>query len=254
MYVTMGFLVGAYIFKNPSFGKMIPVVHGNPQYDYMLPVFILLKIPPGIRAVIFAAILAAVMSSMDSAINSLSAATMRDFFEKFVNFGDDNRKYLFFSRLTTVFWGTFVTVFAFAFGGGSKTIVESINAIGSMFYGPILAAFLLGVATRRTSGVGVITGVVFGVATNLILKHFFGNNLSWMWWNLSGFVVTFVVALAVSIFVPEDKLEKINQLIVWTSDHLAEEKRWIPTYAALAGYFVFMLLLAYFVPKMVTGG
>lgn len=44
-----------------------------------MPVFVLLKVPTGLRAILFAALLSAAMSSLDSSLNSLSAVTMEDF-------------------------------------------------------------------------------------------------------------------------------------------------------------------------------
>lgn len=251
LYVLMGVLVGAYVFENPAFQNYIPVVDGNPNYDYMLPIFILGNIPHGVRAVIFSAILAAVMSSMDSAINSLSAASMRDFFEKLVDFGEKPKKYLFFSKATTVFWGAFVTVSAFIFGGGGKTIVESINTVGSMFYGPILAAFLVGVVYKRANTTSVITGVILGVGANIICWQYFPD-VHWMWWNLIGFGVAMNAAILLSFIGKQVDHEKVEHLIIWTSDHTADEDRWMPRYALLTIYFVFMLLFAYYLPKILT--
>jgi len=47
--------------------------------DYLVPQFILLYLPQGLRALIFASLLSAAMSSLDSALNSLSASTVHDF-------------------------------------------------------------------------------------------------------------------------------------------------------------------------------
>ena len=51
------------------------------QLDRLVPQFILLELPSGARGLLFAALLAAAMSSLDSALNSLSASTVRDFIE-----------------------------------------------------------------------------------------------------------------------------------------------------------------------------
>ena len=80
------------------------------------------------------------MSSLDSALNSLSASTMRDFIQKWRP--ESNQIKL--GKIVTLIWGVMIIMFAFIVGGISDTVIEAINKIGSAFYGPILAAFLVG--------------------------------------------------------------------------------------------------------------
>jgi len=57
-------------------------------------------------------------------------------------------------------WGVICVGFAFMAGHISGTVIEVINKVGSLFYGPILAAFILGMLIRRTHGLRVKIGVV----------------------------------------------------------------------------------------------
>ena len=64
------------VFQNsPELIERVP--YNKP--DYLVPQFILLYLPQGLRALIFASLLSAAMSSLDSALNSLSASTVHDF-------------------------------------------------------------------------------------------------------------------------------------------------------------------------------
>ncbi len=101
------------------------------------------------------------------------------------------------SKLTTVAWGLMITGFAFLVGRISTTIIESINKIGSAFYGPILAAFLVGVLSRKANAQGVLSGILAGVGLNLVLWLGFPG-IHWMWWNCFGCLTTAFVALLVS--------------------------------------------------------
>jgi len=76
------------------------VPHNKP--DYLVPQFILLFLPQGLRALIFASLLSAAMSSLDSALNSLSASTVHDFIAPRLKKKD---RLLLISKLTTVSWG-----------------------------------------------------------------------------------------------------------------------------------------------------
>lgn len=208
--------------------------------DYLVPELVVRLVPSGIRAVLIAAMLAAAMSSLDSALNSLSAATMRDFIQ-----GDrplEGSRVLFLSKLTTVVWGAVITGFAFLVGGLADTVLEAINKIGSAFYGPILAAFVLGVLSSRVRAAGALAGVVAGVGLNLTLWisdatiHFF-------WWNAFGFLVAVVVALVHARLGggQAPAAEIVRRYTLRGSGLLAAERAWIGWYAVLGVMFLIIL-------------
>lgn len=96
------------------------------------------------------------------------------------------------SRLTTVGWGVVITICAFFAGEIAETVIESINKVGSAFYGPILAVFTIGVLSKRNYRYFIFIGIIAGVLFNVCLWIFF-QNIFWMWWNLFGFAVTILV-------------------------------------------------------------
>ena len=232
LYVLMGVTVGAAFQLSPELRASVP--YDKP--DYLVPQFILLNLPAGVRALIFAAMLAAAMSSLDSALNSLSAATMRDFLEKRIKKPSNP---LLLSKLTTVAWGIAITGFAFIAAGISETVIEAINKIGSMFSGPILAAFLVGVLSKKAHARGIIYGIVAGVAFNLFLWLGF-EDIYWMWWNLFGFLMTSAVALVLSGIITSPQPDNVDKYVLNWNDILKEERRWMVTYALLIFYFLLM--------------
>ena len=147
-YVLLGIAASALYFQSAELRAAVP----DDQLDALIPNLILLHLPQGVRAVVIAAILAAAMSSIDSGLNSLSAATVRDFIER----GRElpQRQLFIMSKVTTVVWGVVITAFAFAVGSISDTVLEGINKIGSLFYGPILAAFIMGILSKRAQWFG----------------------------------------------------------------------------------------------------
>ncbi len=245
-YILMGMAVGAVYLHSSELRATIPGDH----LDYLIPQFILQQLPSGLRAVLFAAILAAAMSSLDSALNSLSASTMRDFIEK----GRDlsGKRILFLSKLTTVFWGFVITGFAFVVGNISDTVIESINKIGSAFYGPILASFLMGVLSKRVNATGVFVGVLAGVGFNLFLWLSLPE-VYWMWWNLFGLLISVVTTIIISRMTAFPLPEQINNYTLKGSGMLKQERRWIVCYALLVIYFViilsFMILVQKYTPS-----
>lgn len=241
-YCALGIAVGAAVLADDEMMKLIP------EPDYMVPVFVLEGMPHGLKALIFAAILAAAMSSLDSALNSLSASTMQDFVERYLA-KDTKISYVTLSKITTVAWGVLIIVFAFVLGG-DETVVERINKIGSAFYGPILAAFLVGVTLRFVSGPGIVCGIVAGVGLNLVL-WIFVPGVMWMWWNATGCVVAVGVAVAVSLAIPQRwDADSPRDLLVWDTLDRKLERRWLPLYGALVLYFGLILALCAFAPRI----
>jgi len=209
LYVVMGVLVGA-VFTQPELLKPIAgvlqtdsnmlqnILSENP--DRMVPLFILGYLPHGIIGFIFVAIMAALMSSLDSGLNSLSAVTMKDIYQKFIKPNAPERHYLRVSKTITIFWGVFAIGAALlmteATQAARQTTIVLINAVGSMLYGPILAAFLLGMFSKKMSARGVKAGILSGIFVNILLWVF--TSVSWMWWNVSGFLVAVLAALTVN--------------------------------------------------------
>jgi SSS family solute:Na+ symporter len=232
LYVLLGIAMWAVYQHAPELSASVSAENA----DFLVPQFVLLYVPTGIRALIFAALLAAAMSSLDSALNSLSAATMRDFIEPQI---DSSSRLLLFSKLTTVGWGVFITAFAFLVEHISATILESVNKIGSAFYGPILATFLVGVLSKRVSPQGVLLGLPAGVGLNLFLWTS-APGVHWMWWNFFGFAVTAGVALGWS-FLPGRRAPHPSDKYVLGADQLEAERKWLPVYIVLVGYFCLIL-------------
>lgn len=247
LYIVLGIACGAVYAAEPELRAAVDA-HGNP--DYLVPEYILRMLPEGLRAVLIASILAAAMSSLDSALNSLSAATMRDFVESRTELSGD--RLLRLGKIVTVIWGVLITAAAFVAGSGAQTVVEKINALGATFYGPILAAFLMGILSRRSTARGIISGVVAGIAVNLVLKYA-TPTLFWMWWNLSGLVVSVLVTIVVSRLGPPPPAECLDGTVLSFEGILAEERQWLGTYAILIGYFVVMVVIVLFAHHLAPG-
>ncbi|MBT8223729.1 MAG: sodium transporter, partial [Eudoraea sp.] len=71
------------------------------------------------------------------------------------------------------------------------------NKISSVFYGPILAAFILAILTKKTHALGANIGIVVGVLFNIYL-WLYVPQVFWFWWNALGCLMTILVALGVS--------------------------------------------------------
>ncbi|MDW3192861.1 MAG: sodium/solute symporter [Cytophagales bacterium] len=201
LYCLMGLVIGTYVLTTPEFLAKIP----SDQVDLMIPIFIRDYLPHGIIGLLIVAILSAAMSSLSSAINSLSAVTTEDILVGNKEVSDE--LYARYSKGASLFWGVVCIVLAFFAGDIADTVIEAINKIGSVFYGPILATFIAAVGLKFIKARAMNIGLVLGVGVNIFLWLVVGDNLFWFWWNLVGAVVTLGVALLAAMVMKETSTE-----------------------------------------------
>ena len=242
-YLGMGLIIGAFAYQNQEFRNMIP----PDKLDYLVPIFVLNYLPHGIIGFIVIAMLAAFMSSLDSSINSLSAATMNDLYKRYIRPGSEDGHYFLWSKVLTVFWGAVCTGFAFVVGNISDTIIEAINKVGSLFYGPVLAAFILGILFRKSNAAGVKIGVVSGIAINLILWLGFPG-VSWLWWNVTGSLSAIILGYSWSLLFPDGIEADAEEL-----HRPGEHGGWAAGYILLLLYVFFMIAASYICERIWLG-
>lgn len=142
--------------------------------DAALPALILRVMPTGIRGLIVAGFLAALMSSLSSVFNSTSTLFTFDFYKNWRP-GASDKELVNVGRIATVvlvvvglLWIPFMQ--KLTEGGGIYKYLQSVQAYISP---PIAAAFLLGIFYKKINGKGALaalwTGFVLGIG-RLVLE------------------------------------------------------------------------------------
>lgn len=165
--------------------------------NYIIPTFILTKLPIGLAGLLIAAIMAAAMSSIAAELNSLATASVIDFYRRRFKVGESDGHYLLASKVATGLWGAFACVVA-VYAGRLGSLIEVVNWFGSFFYGSILGVFLLGTMTTRATGRGAFWATLLGLATVAAVAQLVPT-LSYLWYNVIGAVVVFVAGYAISL-------------------------------------------------------
>ena len=193
-------LMGAMLFV---FYRMFPPTTAFAKTDYIFPTFIVDKMPHGISGLLISAILAAAMSNLSAALNSLSSTSIVDFYARLRPEATETRK-LYLSRVATVVWGLILFALAILARGGGK-VVEVGLAIASVAYGSLLGVFLLGVLTKKASESGAMAGMLCGFVLNVYLWKF--TKVPFTWYVVLGSTATFAIGYAAS-FVLQDRGER----------------------------------------------
>ena len=212
VYCVMGLVIGTLVATQASFQQMIPA----DKPDLMIPIFIREYLPNGVIGILMVAIFSAAMSSLSSGVNSLSAASVEDFFNRKKQLSPE--KYMQYSKYATLFWGMVCIVLAFFTGDIAKTVIEAINKVGSVFYGPILATFIAAIGIKRVNSIGANIGIVAGVGVNVYL-WLFVPEVFWFWWNVIGAIVTLVTGYIASLLLKStDGSKEMNFDFSWNFD------------------------------------
>ena len=179
--------------------------------DRLFPLFIVQQMPHGISGLVIAAILAAAMSNMSAALNSLSSTTMVDFYlPRHPHMEERARTRL--SRMLTAAWAVVLLVLAVLSRTGGH-VVEIGLSIASVTWGEMLGVFLLGTLTRRATQGGTIVGMVLGLVVNLLLWRQPGPfaaghalalpKVAFIWYVLIGTAVTTAAGYTASLLLPQ---------------------------------------------------
>jgi SSS family transporter len=189
LFLLIGVMLFAF-YRVPSanFGKA----------DRIYPTFIISQMPHGISGLLIAAILAAAMSNLSAALNSLSSTSIIDFYLQRHPQTDERRK-IRLSRMATLFWALLLFGLAVLSLHKVGRVIEVGLQIASVAYGALLGVFLLGVLTRRANQTGAIVGMLCGFVAELYV--WLDTRVPWTWYVLIGTVVTFTVGYAASAIV-----------------------------------------------------
>jgi Na+(H+)/acetate symporter ActP len=167
---------------------------------------------------VIAAILAAAMSTVSGALNSLAAATTHDIYLPLSGRGADDPRVLGTSKLFTLAWAAVLIGGAMLYPNDPKRpVVVVALQVASFTYGGLLGAFFLGLGWRRAVQRDAITGMAVGDrdddgpsssptapsgcrALAGLLEPFVG--IAWPWYVLIGTTITFTAGVLSSLTHP----------------------------------------------------
>jgi len=167
--------------------------------NYVIPTFILTQLPVGLVGVLIVGIIMAATDSIAAELNSLSTATVIDFYKRWVRAEASDAHYLMVSKIATGLWGLFACAIA-VWAAELGSLIEVVNRFGSFFYGSILGVFVLAVGFPWATGNGAFVGLIAGMASVAWAASF--TNVAFLWHNVIGVAAAVVVGLAVSAVDP----------------------------------------------------
>ncbi len=197
--------------------------------DQALPTLIATLLPIGLRGLVVAGLLAALMSSLSSVFNSTSTLVTLDIYKKLRPEASERRLVL-VGQLTTgvlVVFGLLWIPFMRLISGQLYQYLQSVQAYISP---PIAAVFLIGVLWRRVNAHGaiaaLITGFVLGMGRLVVeisqplQKGFLAAyaDINFLHFAIILFVICTAVLVVVSLLTPPPEEEKVAGLTFATQE------------------------------------
>lgn len=191
--------------------------------DTAYPMLVSKLLPAGLVGLFVAAFIAALMSSIDSYLNSAATILTNDLYRRFVNPRADEQRLLTVGRLTTaglVAWAIgFAMLLTRLEGSGIYAIFQTLMAF---FQGPALAILLTGVLWRRATGVAALVGFLSGIALSISLfalsqepvitalgwRPLFQVSDPFLYFSVWAFLLTFTLVVVISLLTKPEPDEK----------------------------------------------
>jgi Na+(H+)/acetate symporter ActP len=162
--------------------------------DYIFLGFILDWLPRGLVGLLLAVILCAAMSSSAGELAALGTTTVVDFYRRSWRKGASDLHYLWAARVFTGLWGCVAVAFA-TFASLVDNLIEAVNILGSLFYGPILGIFLTAFFTRNIRGTAVFMAAL--LAEIAVIAFSVLTDVGYLWWNVVGCGLVWLFAVTI---------------------------------------------------------
>ncbi len=246
-HAQAGTIFAGYLKQLPLFIFVLPgvIAYGLQQQgiidlaksDQALPTMIAVLLPVGVRGLVVAGLLAALMSSLSSVFNSCSTLVTFDIYKKLYPQASD-RRLVWVGRISTVVlvglglaWIPFMQHF-------SEQLYVYLQRVQAYISPPITAVFLFGLLWRRTTAQGAICSLVIGFILGIgrlvaeltkdSLADLFGGELLYRYATINFlhfavllFAVCVAVLVVVSLVTPAPKPEQLEGLTVRWKDRRA---------------------------------
>ena len=165
------------------------------ETDRIFPYFIVTEMPPGISGLIIAALFAAGISTLDSALAALSQTFIAGIYRPFIVKDADESHYLKASRGAVVLWAAVLSVLALFFHTlSSEGLLKLGLKVPGYVYGSLLGISFLALVGKG-SWKGILAGTIVSTGAVILLQI---AGISFFWWYPVACIVLIAVVMTVS--------------------------------------------------------
>ncbi len=239
------------------------VIRENAQAAF--PLLVKHVLPVGVRGIVVAGLLAALMSSLAGVFNASATLFTMDFYRK-LHPTVSQQRLVWIGRIATGGMVLIGLAWIPVIQGG-KGLYDYLQGVQAYLAPPIFVVFFLGVFFKRLNGAGALAALIVGFALGLgrlaidtpvkVYDNFHYDEGSWLWivhntyfqyYSLAIFLICIGVMFAVSYMTAAPSYERISGLTFGTitAEHRAESRSsWNWRDIAASGVVLALILAAY---------
>lgn len=205
LFISLGLLLYVLYKNNPDFDALGATFFSDARDVF--PQFIKNHIPAGVRGLMIVGLLAAALSSFNSAINAMASSFVSDLYlpirKERGHSVEDNAEQMTSSRKMVILMGAVLTAFAIVTAvmqqSSGLNLVDFATGIMCFAYAGMIGVFLTAIFTKRGNTKSVLASLIVGAAIIVPLmfqKQFFGQTyIAWCWWCPIGGIISTIVCL-----------------------------------------------------------
>jgi len=229
-------------------GQLPALEHSKDAYAFMITHLL----PTGVTGIMAAALLAALMSTVSGALNSIATLFSYDLYKRWLPETPDHKLVIigrivtFVAMVLAILWSPMISHF--------ESIFQGIVAVICYIAPPITAVFIWGVFWKKTSALASISTLVSGSVLGFVvfLLDWFKSSTGWnippMMMTFYLFVICSVILAVVSYFYPHQHTSESAKLVWNNPGDALRDKGWkgIGNYKILSG-ILFITMVALYV-------
>ena len=187
-------------------GSALPAEEIN-DTNFIFLRFVIDYLPKGLVGLLIAIIFLAAWGSIAAALNALASCTVVDIHKRFFKKDLTQQMDYRISKLYTLAWGIFcIAVAEFASNLGNS-LIETVNILGSLFYGVILGIFLVAFWFKKIKANALFYASV--IAEVFVIAIYNANIISFLWLNVIGALLVIGLGYILQVFIKTKSREEV---------------------------------------------
>jgi SSS family solute:Na+ symporter len=196
IFLLVGAMLWVFYQSHPfkiSLPESKPGIRAN---DFIFPIFMMTEVPHVLKGFLIVAILSAAMSSVSSALTSLSSVSTMDFVKALMRKQRSEAYFLTFSKVSTIAWAAILILVAYISSRQVGYVLDAALGLRGLTSGALLGGLLLVVFWKKGPPfpvlVGMVTSLLVMIGVVFLPKFSWSPvpDIYWPWYALIGTCVT----------------------------------------------------------------
>jgi Na+/proline symporter len=171
--------------------------------NYIFLHFVIDYLPKGLVGLLIAVIFLAAWGSIAAALNALSSCTVVDIHKRFINKNLTEQQDYRVSKFYTFCWGIFCILVAMFASNLGNSLIETVNILGSLFYGVILGIFMIAFWFKQIEANALFYAAL--IAEIFVILIYVSDKISFLWLNAIGALLVIMFGYILQFFMKTSK-------------------------------------------------